>query len=172
MKEINHYIILLFSLLLYSCSPVNEETLSQSFNLTLSVNVTSTYKGFKNLNDSITTYLNDSADKQILITTLLYSQNGALSDSICFLTNKQENITCQFDDLQKDNYWAITIETIIDKDDNGRSDYWRLADIDNWNTVKIECINSALPSNSILGIAYTEVDLNKVYYGRSDLDED
>lgn len=160
-NNIRYFILLLGCILFNSCSSEKEAiVVPENYNLSLSVNTDHIYTVFGSMKDSILVCLGDSADKQLFVSTLLYDQQGGLADSICSFSKKLENMSCQFEDIEEGKYVIITIETLIDKNEDGYSCSWLMEKMGNLNTAEIRSSGSALPYDAILGIAYTEILLD------------
>lgn len=138
MKKIFYSMLACVAIFASSCSndEIEIEAALTEEVATLNLNVsTSNLYSTLGITNSITNSLGNY-DEYIAVWSLLYDESGNLVDSINSYANTIRSINQSFDNVKLGTYTLVTIQTIIDADDeNLASQSWELVDIDKLSTL-------------------------------------
>ena len=149
-------------LAMFAVSCTNDDTeitkASPKHNVTLNVGTRGMYDEFGIADRVRDSYLRDGG-RVIGITTFVYNSEGNLVDSqITSLSNF--NLASQvFENLVEDDYTFVTIETLLNPDDEYKADDWTFDDTEKLSTLKISQASSITYYSSVLGVVITNVKL-------------
>lgn len=165
MKKLLFAVFVLAALLSVSCSnekiDVDVKNTIRYSDLTLSISTTSAYEkyGMSSYQD----YLVSNSSVRVGVTSLLYNSNGKLVDTKSSYEKTFGTVSHSYEKLTDGKYTIITFETLVNADNNNKSENWDLVDIDNINTVKISNKRHLLYENvswqNSVGVSTLSVDI-------------
>jgi hypothetical protein len=91
--------------------------------------------------------------------TYIYNSNGDLVDSVA-TQQFTMNTASQIRSLAKGNYTIVTVETLVDTDNNNQSGSWSIKDTENLSTIKISQERHSLSYPDIVGVCTISTSLN------------
>ena len=137
MKKFSYAIIALLSVLYASCS--NDEIeitrIDPSHDLTLSISTSPLYDAFGR-SDYESVWLSSSYNYQLGVFTFVYDEKGDLVEKESSFVKTFQNIRQSFN-LVEGDYTIVTVETLVDADNDYKSDYWVIDDVDKLSTIKL-----------------------------------
>ena len=162
MKKLLFAVFVLAALLSVSCSnekiDVDVKNTIRYSDLTLSISTTSAYEkyGMSSYQD----YLVSNSSVRVGVTSLLYNSNGKLVDTKSSYEKTFGTVSHSYEKLTDGKYTIITFETLVNADNNNKSENWDLVDIDNINTVKISNKRyNVVPWQNSVGVSTLSVDI-------------
>lgn len=147
MKKVIYSMVACVALFATSCSNDEIEIDLKETGSTLNI-VVSTSEVYDELDMtySITNQMLGGYDTYyVAIWSLLYDANGTLVDSVNSYTRSLSVVNQKFDNLQDDTYTLITLETLVDADNDYNSYFWELKDIDQLTTLLFKSTDYAYP---------------------------
>lgn len=126
--------------------------------LTYNVNTQSIYDEFGVSKDITNNFLRDK-EAAIGLFTYIYNSNGDLVDSVA-TQQFTMNTASQIRSLAKGNYTIVTVETLVDTDNNNQSESWNIKDTENLSTIKISQESHSLSYPDIVGVCTISTSIN------------
>ena len=137
MKKYSFAILALLSVLFASCSNDDIEItrIDPSHDLSLNISTSPLYDAFGR-SDYESVWLSRSYNYQVGIFTFVYDEKGDLVEKESSFVKTLQNIRQSFN-LIEGNYTIVTVETLVDADNDYKSDYWIIDDFDKLSTIKL-----------------------------------
>lgn len=161
MNKILFIAVSLFSLLTISCSndDIEIEKVDPLHDVTLNISTQNMYDEFGITNRIRDGYLRDGG-RVIGITTFVYDSKGNLVKEQMTPQNNFNNVSQTFEGLVEGDYTFVTVETLLNPDDDYKAEDWTFDDTEKLSTVKISQVYTNLYYGSVLGVATTNVSLS------------
>ena len=152
MRKVVFLVIALFAM---SCTNDDIEILKneRKFKLTYNVSTQGMYDTFGLTND-IESYLRDRS-LCIGVTSFLYDSNGDLVDKKFSSAFTFTTITEVFEDLPEGNYTVVTVEMLVNPEDEFKAEDWALVEEGKLATLRIKQKNSLIHYTSAIGVCST-----------------
>lgn len=126
--------------------------------LSYNINTQSIYNEFGVATRITDNYLRDKA-AAIGLFTYIYNASGDLVDSVA-TQQFSLNTASQIRSLAKGNYTIVTVETLVDTDNNNQSDSWSINDSEKLSTLKISQKKAYMGYTDVVGIYTTTANIN------------
>lgn len=126
--------------------------------LTYNINTQSVYDEFGMAQNITDNYLRDKS-AAIGLFTYIYNSNGDLIDSFD-VQQFTLNTSSQIRSLAKGNYTIVTVETLVDTENENQSDSWTIIETEKLSTLKISQENPFMGYSDIVGICTTTANVN------------
>lgn len=159
----NLFVVFAFATLL--CVSCNNETIGVDIkktirysDLILNISTTAAYEkyGMSSYQD----YIGSNSSVRVGVTSLLYDSNGNLVGTKSSYEKTFSTVYHSFEKLTDGKYTIITFETLVNADNNNKSENWDLVDTENISTVKIKNIKyDIVPWQNSIGVATLSVDI-------------
>lgn len=161
MSKYYYIAISLFSLLSISCSndDIEINNVDPLHNVTLNISVQDMYDEFGITNRVRDNFLRDGG-RVIGIRTFVYDSKGNLVKEQMTPQNNFNNASQNFEGLVEGDYTFVTIETLLNPDDDYKAEDWTFDDTEKLSTVKISQVYSNVYYGSVLGVTTTNVSLS------------
>ena len=159
MKKYSYLILALLSVLFASCS--NDEIkitrIDPSHDLTLNISTSPLYDAFGR-SDYENVWLSSSYSYQVGVFTFVYDEKGDLVDKASSFIKTFQNIRQSYN-LIEGNYTVVTVETLVDANNNYKSDYWTIDGTDKLSTIKLldNGEESFVYWDGVVGVATKEI---------------
>lgn len=126
--------------------------------LTYNINTQSVYDEFGMAQNITDNYLRDKS-AAIGLFTYIYNSNGDLIDSFD-VQQFTLNTSSQIRSLAKGNYTIVTVETLVDTENENQSDSWTIIETEKLSTLKISQEHISMGYSDIVGICTTTANVN------------
>lgn len=134
MKKILYSLIAILAMVISSCSNDDIEIIKTG-GVTFNVSTQGVYDDFEVSDDFKNRFLSGSYN--VGVYTFIYDETGDLAASDSVYTQTFGNIAQTFTSLKTGNYTAITLEMLVDADENYQSDNWVIVGKDKISTLEI-----------------------------------
>lgn len=137
MKKIIYAFAVILLAITAACTndPIEINTVGKLHGLTVNVNTQSMYDEFE-ITSAIRDVMRDQ-DYAIGIYSFLYDSNGNLVGETSSHQFTYNNTATNFDGLLDGSYTLITVETMVDPDNNNESPCWSFKDVEKLSTIQI-----------------------------------
>lgn len=126
--------------------------------LTYNINTQRVYDDF-GVATNITNYFLRDKTAAVGLFTYIYNSNGDLVDSVA-TQQFTLNTASQIRSLERGSYTIVTVETLVDTENNNQSDSWRIIDADKLSTLKISQENPYMGYPDLVGVYTTTTSIN------------
>ena len=161
MKKILFLAVSLFAMFAVSCTndDIEIEKIGRKFKLIYNVSTQSMYDTFGLTNDIRENYLRDQS-LCIGVTSFLYDSNGNLVDKKFSSLFTFNTVTEEFEDLLEGDYTVVTVETLVDPEDDFNAEDWSFVDEKKLSTLKIRQDDHYVYRTSVLGVCSANVSIS------------
>lgn len=162
-------IIGLIGLILMSCKNDEieikvSETLTPEPQKSLKLNISTTTSYEKYGLDDYKNYLGSNESAYIAITSLLYNSSGNLVDSVSSYSRTFKTLYQNLEGLYNGSYTVVTFETLVDRGNNYKSEFWQLKDINSLESVQVYNVHYkdsvAVPWQYSIGVSTQKFEIN------------
>lgn len=138
--------------------PIEIETKGNLHSLTVNVNTQSLYDEFE-ITSGIREIMRDQ-DFAIGIHSFLYDSNGNLVDEKASHQFTFNNTAVNFNGLLEGSYTVLTVETMVDPDNNNESPDWSFKDTEKLSTIQISQDDPEVYYPFVIGVSTQKVNVN------------
>ena len=140
------------------------ETLTPEPQKSLKLNISTTTSYEKYGLDDYKNYLGSNESAYIAITSLLYNSNGNLVDSVSSYSRTFKTLYQNLEGLYNGSYTVVTFETLVDRGNNYKSEFWQLKDINSLESVQVYNVHYkdsvAVPWQYSIGVSTQKFEIN------------
>lgn len=148
----------LFVVLATSCSN-DEIDIRETFAVTYNVSTQEMFDEFGISDDIRENYLRDK-EYAIGITSYIYDDAGELVDSTFSYTYSYGVIQQNIGDLVKGNYTIVTVENLVDPNNDFKADKWYLSEAKRLETLKLTTSETKFFRSDVMGVSVKEVQIS------------
>lgn len=160
MKKILYSLLAFVIVLLSSCSNDDIEitTVGKKYKLAYNLSIQGVYDEFE-ITPNVREILRDHS-WAIGVSTYVYDKDGKLVDSKFTHQYTFNSIREDFTDLQEGSYTIVSIETLVDPDDEFEADNWSVEGEEMLSTLQIEQVYSEVRYPFVLGVCTNNIVLS------------
>lgn len=153
-----YLMLMLIVVLATSCSN-DEIDIRETYAVTYNVSTQEMFDEFGISDDIRENYLRDK-EYAIGITSYIYDDAGELVDSTFSYTYSYGVISQNIGELVKGNYTIVTVENLVDPNNDFKADKWYVSEAKRLETVKLATSDTKFFRSDVMGVSVKEVQIS------------
>lgn len=159
MKKYIYLAIALVMGVFTSCTDKDDIEIIQHHDININVNAADLYNSWDA--GSFINFLGNHKSYSIGVTTLIYNDKGELCNEVLSTTRILESIQQSVPSLKEGKYTFVTVECMVNTDDNNLSPTWSIDKKELLDSVRVVSSRYEVYWYNCLGLATTEVEVSK-----------